>query len=92
MVHQLIHCHCFPKLLFYDHIQNYLDSSGENLLQCYVFEGTDDYLIDLTKGRHAEMTGHGPEDAGYWRAFGVDQLAHQVTYVGIVWAWLAFGA
>ena len=43
MVHQLIHCHCFPKLLFYDHIQNYLDSSGENLLQCYVFEGTDEY-------------------------------------------------
>jgi hypothetical protein len=45
------------------------------------------YLIDFIKGRHTEKAGHGPEDAGYWRAFGTDQLAHQLTYVVMVWAW-----
>ena len=44
------------------------------------------YHIDFAKGRWSEMKDHGPEDAGYWRAFGTDQLLHQLTYVLMVWA------
>lgn len=45
------------------------------------------YAIDLIKARHGERTGHGPDEAGYWRAFGTDQMAHQLTYLAMVWAW-----
>lgn len=45
------------------------------------------YHIDWGKGRHSATTQHGPADAGYWRAFGLDQLLHQLTYVAMVWIW-----
>ncbi|NNE52254.1 MAG: DUF3307 domain-containing protein [Sulfitobacter sp.] len=48
------------------------------------------YVIDFLKGRHAELTQYGPDDAGYWRAFGADQLAHQLTYLAIIWGWAVF--
>lgn len=48
------------------------------------------YHIDWGKGVHSARTQHGPTDAGYWRAFGVDQLLHQLTYVLMVWAWAVF--
>lgn len=44
------------------------------------------YHIDFVKGVWSERAGHTPSDAGYWRAFGADQLLHQLTYVGMVWA------
>ncbi len=45
------------------------------------------YHIDWAKGRHSASTKLGPEDAGFWRAFGVDQLMHQLTYIAMIWAW-----
>lgn len=45
------------------------------------------YHIDWAKGRHSEIKQHGPSDSGYWRAFGVDQFLHQITYVAMVWTW-----
>lgn len=45
------------------------------------------YHIDWLKGRHSEIQQHTPADAGFWRAFGTDQLAHQLTYVAMIWAW-----
>ncbi|NNK16478.1 MAG: DUF3307 domain-containing protein [Sulfitobacter sp.] len=53
-------------------------------------EGVLHYHIDWAKGRHADKTNHGPADAAYWRAFGVDQLLHQLTYVGMIWAWAIY--
>lgn len=44
------------------------------------------FHIDWAKGRWSDRTGHGPDQAGYWRAFGVDQAAHQWTYLVMVWA------
>jgi hypothetical protein len=43
------------------------------------------FHIDWAKGRHATASGLGPEHAGYWRAFGVDQLMHQLTYLAMLW-------
>lgn len=40
--------------------------------------------IDFGKGVWSERAGHSPSDASYWRAFGVDQTLHQLTYVLMV--------
>lgn len=42
------------------------------------------YHIDFGKGVWSERAGHTPAQAGYWRAFGVDQTLHQLTYIGMV--------
>ena len=47
------------------------------------------YLVDLGKGRWSDMKQQGPTDAGYWRAFGFDQMVHQMTYLIMVWAAVA---
>ena len=52
-------------------------------------DGILHFHIDWLKGRHSERTGEGPETKGYWRAFGIDQLAHQLSYIGMIWFWLA---
>lgn len=44
------------------------------------------FHIDWAKGRWSDHSGHGPDEAGYWRAFGVDQALHQWTYLAMVWA------
>ena len=44
------------------------------------------FHIDWGKGRWSDHTGHGPDQAGYWRAFGVDQTLHQWTYILMAWA------
>ena len=51
-----------------------------------VLEWAVHYHIDWAKGVHSERTGHGPDNAVYWRAFGVDQALHQLTYVAMLWA------
>jgi hypothetical protein len=43
------------------------------------------FHIDWAKGRWSDRTGHAPHQAGYWRAFGVDQALHQWTYLVMVW-------
>ena len=44
------------------------------------------FHIDWAKGRWSDFKGHGPDQAGYWRAFGADQALHQWTYIAMVWA------
>lgn len=44
------------------------------------------YVIDFGKGVWSERAGHTPSDASYWRAFGVDQMLHQLTYIGMILA------
>lgn len=51
-----------------------------------VLEWAVHFHIDWAKGRWSDHTGHGPDQAGYWRAFGVDQALHQWTYLVMVWA------
>lgn len=48
------------------------------------------YHIDWIKGRHSDKVGNTPADASYWRAFGADQLAHQLTYLAMIWCWGVF--
>ena len=43
------------------------------------------YHIDWTKERWLRSGGYTPTDGVYWRIYGIDQLAHQATYVAIAW-------
>lgn len=47
------------------------------------------YLIDWAKGAWSEAKGHGPTQASYWYAFGADQAAHQLTYLGMIAYWVS---
>ncbi|MCR9127807.1 MAG: DUF3307 domain-containing protein [Rhodobacteraceae bacterium] len=44
------------------------------------------FNIDYAKARYSEARGHTPAMAGFWRAAGVDQALHQLTYVAMIWA------
>lgn len=50
------------------------------------------FHIDWGKARHGEASGCGPSDPGFWRAAGIDQALHQLTYIAMVWAWVHFVA
>ena len=50
------------------------------------------FHIDWWKGRHTSDQKLTPADAGYWRASGVDQALHQLTYIAMIWIWLTMGA
>lgn len=55
------------------------------LLVC-IAEWVVHFHIDWAKGRWSDHKDHGPDQAGYWRAFGVDQALHQWTYILMVLA------
>ncbi|MCR8826326.1 DUF3307 domain-containing protein [Pseudosulfitobacter koreensis] len=48
------------------------------------------YHIDWAKGHWSDRSGHTPAEGAYWRAVGVDQALHQLTYLAMVWAWVAY--
>ncbi|MDW4496604.1 DUF3307 domain-containing protein [Sulfitobacter sp. D35] len=48
------------------------------------------FHIDWWKGRLTAVQNLTPADPAYWRASGVDQALHQLTYVGLIWAWLIY--
>ena len=50
------------------------------------------FHIDWWKGRHTSDQNLTPADAGYWRASGVDQALHQLTYIAMIWIWLTMAA
>lgn len=50
------------------------------------------YHIDWWKGWLTSGQNLTPADAGYWRASGIDQALHQLTYVAMIWLWLVYGA
>ncbi len=53
-------------------------------------EGVIHYHIDWWKGRHTAAHDLTPADAGFWRATGVDQTLHQLTYVAMIWIWFVY--
>lgn len=43
------------------------------------------YHIDYIKSNWNIKTKAQPSETRYWYAFGLDQLAHHLTYIGIIW-------
>lgn len=58
------------------------------ILLLLVVEWLLHYHIDFAKGAWSNRKDHGPEEASYWRAFGMDQMLHGLTYLGMVWVLL----
>lgn len=55
-----------------------------------VLEWIVHYHIDWLKGRYTAVQKLTPADAAFWRAAGVDQAMHQLTYVVMIWAWVVY--
>lgn len=49
------------------------------------------FHIDWWKGRLTSEQKLTPADAAYWRATGMDQALHQLTYIAMIWLWLIWG-
>jgi hypothetical protein len=47
------------------------------------------YAIDYTKARLARNSKSGPNTHAYWAMHGADQLMHQFTYAGLIYAALS---
>ena len=62
------------------------------ILPVVLMEWVVHFHIDWWKGRLTFDQNLTPEDAAYWRASGVDQALHQLTYVAMIGLWLLFGA
>jgi len=50
------------------------------------------FHIDWAKAKHSESKCLAPTEAAFWRAFGMDQTLHGLTYVVMVWAWVVYAA
>ncbi len=48
------------------------------------------YHVDWTKSQVSRRLKLQPDRNSYWLAFGADQVAHQVTYMGLVAAWVVW--
>ncbi|MFK7745814.1 MAG: DUF3307 domain-containing protein [Roseobacter sp.] len=47
------------------------------------------FHIDWWKGYHTSSRNLTPAKGAYWRATGIDQALHQLTYICMIWLWLA---
>ncbi|SHE83081.1 Protein of unknown function [Ruegeria intermedia] len=48
------------------------------------------FNIDFAKASYSDKKQLQPNQAAYWRAAGLDQFLHNLTYVGMAWAWVEF--
>lgn len=50
------------------------------------------FNIDFLKASYSDKKQLEPTQAAFWRATGLDQCLHNLTYVAMVWAWVTFAA
>lgn len=50
------------------------------------------FNIDFAKASYSDKKNLQPNQAAYWRAAGLDQLLHNLTYLAMAWAWTKFVA
>nr|WP_170399082.1 MULTISPECIES: DUF3307 domain-containing protein [Ruegeria] len=48
------------------------------------------FNIDFAKASYSDKKKLMPTQAAFWRAAGLDQLMHNLTYIAMVWAWAEF--
>lgn len=48
------------------------------------------FNIDFAKANYSDKKQLQPNQAAFWRAAGLDQLLHNLTYVAMAWAWVEF--
>ncbi len=50
------------------------------------------FHIDFFKASYSDKKQLQPSQAAFWRAAGLDQCLHNLTYIAMVWAWVQFVA
>ncbi|WP_370732439.1 DUF3307 domain-containing protein [Ruegeria denitrificans] len=48
------------------------------------------FNIDFAKASYSDKKQLTPTQAAFWRAAGLDQFMHNLTYIAMVWAWATF--
>lgn len=48
------------------------------------------FHIDFAKASYSDKKGLQPNQAAFWRAAGLDQCLHNLTYIAMAWAWVTF--
>ena len=81
LLHTAIHvCMSLPVLLILAPI------NMEHAAMVMGAEALVHYHCDWTKEQLVKRAGWTPVTDQFWRAMGIDQLVHGLTYVGMVWA------
>jgi len=60
------------------------------LIGLIVAEWIVHFHIDFWKASHSDKKKLAPDQAAFWRAAGLDQCLHQLTYVGMAAGWAAW--
>lgn len=50
------------------------------------------FNIDFAKASYSDKKQLQPDQAAFWRAAGLDQCLHNLTYIAMAWAWVVFVA
>ncbi len=50
------------------------------------------FNIDFAKASYSDKKQLQPSQAAFWRATGLDQCLHNLTYIAMAWAWVKFVA
>jgi len=50
------------------------------------------FHIDFAQASLSDKQGLQPNQAAFWRAAGLDQCLHNLTYIAMAWAWVTFAA
>ncbi|MBY6082319.1 DUF3307 domain-containing protein [Ruegeria arenilitoris] len=50
------------------------------------------FNIDFAKASYSDKKQLQPDQAAFWRAAGLDQCLHNLTYIAMAWAWVEFVA
>lgn len=82
--HTLEHMYCSLIVLFLFSLIAPL--SAVAIFVVVLIEGITHYLVDFTKVKYGIKDNTKPL---FWTQFGLDQLAHQVTYIWMAWVLLA---
>lgn len=65
---------------------NFFTTLNPAIIVCAVIiEGLVHYIVDFSKVKYGCKDNTKPI---FWTQFGLDQLAHQLTYIGMIWALL----
>lgn len=73
--------HVWSTLLILIIFNFFVALSALSIITVGIIEGVIHYLIDFTKVKYGSKDITKPV---FWSQFGLDQLAHQLTYIGIV--------
>ena len=78
--HTVDHMYCSLGVLFLFSL--FVPMSAIAIVLAVIAEGIVHYLVDYSKVKYGCKDNTTPS---YWRHFGLDQLAHQVTYILMIW-------